>query len=347
MCSSTSPDFTLKVMHNGAQVWTTRIVIGKPSMADAAAERDDEIHHHQSDLDTCRRRSCTTNICRRWRRIPTVLERMGLRVSYSGGGVHITQPPGDGNALGRIRFNFPNRFLVYQHDTPDKYMFGARRARLQPRLHARAGPGRNTPRCCSTSRARTSTGRRRGSRSMFGSAEQDIQLQPAPIWVHLTYQTAFVDDAGKLQMRRDVYDLDSRTLAAIKSERGVIEPAPERKREEIASRSTRRSAAARSASDKPALRQPWGRAPPTLSAMPGQATPRRATAGGRRRASTADLFLADLLPQQSGRWTLGTPEVHFGFVAAPKSCVGRVQRGSQTLTWLRIGACKPFGTLLL
>ena len=38
--------------------------------------------------------------------------------------VQITQPPGDGNALGRIRFNFPNRFSVYQHDTPDKHLFG-------------------------------------------------------------------------------------------------------------------------------------------------------------------------------------------------------------------------------
>jgi hypothetical protein len=53
---------------------------------------------------------------------------------------------------------------------------------------------------------------------MFGSSEQDLQLQPTPIWVHLTYQTAFVDSAGKLQMRRDIYNLDSRTLAAIKSE---------------------------------------------------------------------------------------------------------------------------------
>ena len=80
-------------------------------------------------------------------------------------------------------------------------------------------------------------------KSMFGSVEQDIQLLPAPIWVHLTYQTAFVDDAGKLQIRRDVYNLDSRTLAAIKSERGGIEPASERKREpEVASTSTRRSA---------------------------------------------------------------------------------------------------------
>ena len=76
---------------------------------------------------------------------------------------------------------------------------------------------------------------------MFGSGEQDIQL-PVPIWVHLTYQTAFVDDAGKLQIRRDVYNLDSRTVAAIKSERGTIESMQERKREqEVASTSQRRA----------------------------------------------------------------------------------------------------------
>jgi hypothetical protein len=69
-------------------------------------------------------------------------------------------------------------------------------------------------------------------KNMFGTVEQDIQLQPTQIWVHLTYQTAFVDNAGKLQIRRDVYNLDSRTLAAIKSERGIIEPAPEHKPEQ-------------------------------------------------------------------------------------------------------------------
>jgi hypothetical protein len=54
--------------------------------------------------------------------------------------------------------------------------------------------------------------------------------------VHLTYQTAFIDNAGKLQTRRDLYGLDSRTLAAIKSERGVVEPTIERKRDEVAAR---------------------------------------------------------------------------------------------------------------
>jgi hypothetical protein len=51
--------------------------------------------------------------------------------------------------------------------------------------------------------------------------------------VHLTYQSAFVDDNGKLQVRPDVYNLDSRTLAAIKSERAIIETVPEGKSEQV------------------------------------------------------------------------------------------------------------------
>src|SRR6478609_70400 len=48
---------------------------------------------------------------------PTVLQRMGLKLERArDGSIHISQPPGEANALGRIRFNFPNKFLVYQHD---------------------------------------------------------------------------------------------------------------------------------------------------------------------------------------------------------------------------------------
>jgi hypothetical protein len=71
-------------------------------------------------------------------------------------------------------------------------------------------------------------------KGLFGSAEQDLQIQPVPIWVHLTYQTAFVDDGGKLQIRRDIYNQDSRLLAAIKSERGMVEPAGHRNEPEVA-----------------------------------------------------------------------------------------------------------------
>ncbi len=118
------PDFTLKVMQNGGQVWTTKVVTGQPGT-------------HATPLLTETMKFITVNPT--WnvppsiiyneylpalRQDPTVLQRMGLRLDHNrDGSIHISQPPGEANALGRIRFNFPNKFLVYQHDTPDKNLF--------------------------------------------------------------------------------------------------------------------------------------------------------------------------------------------------------------------------------
>jgi murein L,D-transpeptidase YcbB/YkuD len=242
------PDFTLKVMHAGAQVWTTRIVIGKPSMPTPLLSETMKYitinptwHVPPSIVHNEYLPALAQD--------PTVLDRMGLRVSYSGGGVQITQPPGDGNALGRIRFNFPNRFLVYQHDTPDKYMFAHEVRAYSHGCMRVQDPAKYAEVLLNIVRPQEHWTAERIKR-MFGNVEHDIQLQPTPVWVHLTYQTAFVDNAGKLQMRRDVYNLDSRTLAAIKSDRGLVEPAAERK-EEIATRTAPRRAARPAAPTSP------------------------------------------------------------------------------------------------
>ena len=129
------PDYTLKVMQHGAQVWTTRVVAGKPGI-------------HATPLLTETMKYITVNPT--WnvppsivygeylpalQQDPTVLQRMGLRLDRNPDGtIHISQPPGDRNALGRLRFNFPNKFLVYQHDTPDKNLF-AREDREIGRAH--------------------------------------------------------------------------------------------------------------------------------------------------------------------------------------------------------------------
>jgi murein L,D-transpeptidase YcbB/YkuD len=166
-------------------------------------------------------------------RDPTVLARMGLNVSYGpDGSVHVSQPPGGASVLGRLRFNFPNQFLVYQHDTNERFMF-ARDVRAYSHGCMRVqDPAKYAEVLLNIARPSEHWTVEKVKR-MFGGAEQDIQLQPAQIWVHLTYQSAFVDDNGKLQVRRDVYNLDSRTLAAIKSERAIIETVPEGKSEQV------------------------------------------------------------------------------------------------------------------
>jgi hypothetical protein len=50
---------------------------------------------------------------------------------------------------------------------------------------------------------------------MFGNNEINIQF-PTSIPVHLTYQTAFVDDAGRLEFREDIYGRDRALLAVLK-----------------------------------------------------------------------------------------------------------------------------------
>jgi hypothetical protein len=54
---------------------------------------------------------------------------------------------------------------------------------------------------------------------MYGRGEIDIKF-PTPIPVNITYQTAFVDDAGKLQFRKDVYGRDATMLALLRNNKG-------------------------------------------------------------------------------------------------------------------------------
>jgi murein L,D-transpeptidase YcbB/YkuD len=155
---------------------------------------------------------------------------MGLKVEYNrDGSVHISQPPGDRNALGRVRFNFPNKFLVYQHDTPDKNLFSHDRRAYSHGCMRVQDPPKYAEILLNIVRPNEGWTADK-IRSMYGSAERDIQF-PTHIPVNLTYQTAFVDDAGKLQLRPDIYSIDSRMTSTIKNERGMIEMAQERPRE--------------------------------------------------------------------------------------------------------------------
>jgi murein L,D-transpeptidase YcbB/YkuD len=227
------PDFTLRVMRNESLAWTTRVVVGKPNTP--------------TPILTETMKYITVNPT--WnvppsivyneylpalQQDPTVLTRMGLKLSQNrDGSVHISQPPGERNALGRIRFNFPNKFLVYQHDTPDKHYFSHDRRAYSHGCMRVLDPSKYAEVLLSIARPNDGYTAERIKR-MYGNAEQDIQL-PTPIPVHITYQTAFVDDAGKLQIREDVYGRDSRVMAALKGEdRRYADTAVERAKQSYA-----------------------------------------------------------------------------------------------------------------
>jgi murein L,D-transpeptidase YcbB/YkuD len=208
------PDYTLVLTHNGAPVFRTNLVVGAPDSP--------------TPLISAAMSSITINPI--WNIPPAIVENeylpalardpnlaagMDLRVARNPNGkIRIWQPPGEGNVLGRVRFNFPNRFFVYQHDSDEKFVVGM----LQDASHGCMrvkDPFGYAVALLAIAAPRGDHSEER-LRSLIGDREVEIAL-PRPIPVHLTYQTAFVDEDGGLAFRDDIYALDLRTLAALKA----------------------------------------------------------------------------------------------------------------------------------
>ena len=209
------PDFTLRVMRQGKQVWMTRIVVGKPATPTpimSAQMKSITINPTWNVPDSIAAKEYLPLL----QQDPTILQRMGLRMSYNPNGtIHLSQPPGEQNALGQLRFNFPNKFLVYQHDSNQKYLFANERRADSHGCMRVQDPVKYAEVLLSLVRPGDGYSQDR-IRRMFGANEIDISF-PNFIPVHLTYQTAFVDDRGNLEFREDVYGRDQMLLAILRA----------------------------------------------------------------------------------------------------------------------------------
>jgi len=201
------PDYTLTVMKDGKPVWSTRIVVGQPGKhaTPLLAETIKYITFNPTW-------NVPPSIIRNeylpaLARDPTALARIGLRIGRNGdGSIRIYQPPSDRNALGRVRFNFSNQFLVYQHDTPDKYLFSKPVRAYSHGCMRVENPDKYAETLLSISQPEERYTVQR-LHSLYGRGERNINLK-TPIPVYLTYQTAFIDDLGQMQTRPDIYGLD-------------------------------------------------------------------------------------------------------------------------------------------
>jgi murein L,D-transpeptidase YcbB/YkuD len=212
------PDFTLRVMHNGKAIYKTRIVVGKPGTPSPVFSAKIETiqvnptwHVPQSII--------YNEYLPALQQDPTVLERMGLVVERKrDGSIAIRQPPGERNALGRIKFNFPNRFQVYLHDTPDKNLFSRDRRAYSHGCMRVQNPTQFGEALLSIGGQPSEQYSAQKLQSMFGANERWLKMKSS-IPVHLVYFTAYVDDANHLVVRDDLYGYDKRVQTALRGDK--------------------------------------------------------------------------------------------------------------------------------
>ncbi|MGC1349172.1 MAG: L,D-transpeptidase family protein, partial [Xanthobacteraceae bacterium] len=211
------PDYILTVVNNGKPLWSTRIVVGQPGKhaTPLLAETIKYITFNPTW-------NVPPSIIRNeylpaLAQDPTALARIGLRIGRnSDGSIRIYQPPSERNALGRVRFNFPNQFLVYQHDTPDKYLFSKPARAYSHGCMRVENPDKYAETLLSISQPEEGFTVQR-LHSLYGRGERNIYLKN-PIPVYLTYQTVFFDQAGQVQTRSDIYGLDKNVTALLRGE---------------------------------------------------------------------------------------------------------------------------------
>jgi len=224
-------DFALKavVKHGGREqtVFTTEVVVGKPYHQ--TPEFSDRIRYMVVNPYWNVPRSIARNeLIPKFKRDPASIAARGYELLSAGkararpiapesldwselGPRHfpyrIRQLPGPRNALGRVKFVFPNPYSIYLHDTPARTLFD-RRQRAFSHGCIRA---RNPLDLAAVLLSWQGEGRERIDAALASGKRTVIKLA-RPVPVHLTYITAWVNKDGTVHFRRDVYGRD-RALA--------------------------------------------------------------------------------------------------------------------------------------
>nr|WP_235962836.1 L,D-transpeptidase family protein [Ruegeria haliotis] len=229
-------DFSAKIVDDGLVTFETRAVIGKNIKDRRSPEFSDQMEHMVINPSWYVPRSIITKeYLPKLQANPgavghiEITDRRGRQVNR--GAVDFTQftarnfpfamrqPPSKGNALGLVKFMFPNKYNIYLHDTPQKSLF-AREVRAfshgcirlaQPFDFAYALLARQEEDPKAFFQRVLRTGK-----------ETKVDLEQS-VPVHLIYRTAYIGPKGEVQYRRDVYNRDRKIWDALQKA-GVVLP---------------------------------------------------------------------------------------------------------------------------
>ncbi|MEO9652919.1 MAG: L,D-transpeptidase family protein [Roseobacter sp.] len=226
-------DFTAKIIDNGKVTFETRSVIGARDTKRQSPEFSDVMEFMVINPSWYVPRSIVTGeYLPELQQDPSsvnhliITDRQGRQIDRSA--VDFTQytkqsfpfamrqPPSRSNALGLVKFMFPNKYNIYLHDTPAKNLFGRetrayshgciRLAEPFEFAYALLEPQTNDPQGLFQSKLAT-------------GKETQISLKKS-VPVHLIYRTAFANGKGQVQYRRDIYGRDAKIWKAL-SQAGV------------------------------------------------------------------------------------------------------------------------------
>ena len=227
------PDYTAKVFDDGAVTFQTRVVIGKIGYDTESPEFSDLIEFMVVNPTWSVPRSIVVNeYLPQFQEDPLAESQLQLldpegqiidrtTVDFAAFTPEnfpyaLRQPPEEGNALGKVKFMFPNPHNIYLHDTPSKSLF-AKDVRAFSHGCIRVGSPFDLAYFLLARQSDNPKG-------LFASylntgAEAVLNLDQA-VPVHLVYFTAWPDDQGRMGYRRDIYGRDKNLFAAL-AEAGV------------------------------------------------------------------------------------------------------------------------------
>jgi murein L,D-transpeptidase YcbB/YkuD len=125
--------------------------------------------------------------------------------------LRLRQEPGKKNALGQIKFMFPNKFAVYLHDTPQKSLF----TKFQRGYSSGCIRVENAQALANYLLSDSQVWTPEMLLKNLEKGQRRVVHVPNPITIHLLYMTAWVDDNGILQFREDIYQRDNRLDKAL------------------------------------------------------------------------------------------------------------------------------------
>jgi murein L,D-transpeptidase YcbB/YkuD len=211
------PGFELKVVVDGVVVLRSRVIVGEKD--NETPIFDDWIRYIEINPSWYVPASIVPELIEKEAARPGYLASDGF-VWRGSNGQTLVQKPGPKNALGRIKFLFPNHHAVYLHDTPQRGLFGRSQRSLSHGC-VRVEKPNDLAMALLGEQGWT---RKRLDATYASRKTQRVELaEPVPVF--LDYRTAFVGEDGRLQLRPDLYRHD-RDGVIVFPEKGLPPAAP-------------------------------------------------------------------------------------------------------------------------